>query len=102
MGPRPDGGALAVRAALEAMRVPNPFSFRFVSSRKDEYLAQYVGRECARGRTLDEVLADPYVRNRSTPLQRARVLERPEIVEAVGESAVAEMKQALAGAGGRP
>jgi hypothetical protein len=83
------------------MKVPNPFSFLFTSSRQEEYLAQYVGRECARGRTLDEILADPYVRNRSTPQQRARVLERPEIVEAVGESAVAEMKQALAGAGGR-
>ena len=65
------------------------------------YLAQYISRECGRGRALDDVLADPYVRNRSTPEQRARVLERPEVVEAVGESAVAEMKQALSGAGGR-
>jgi hypothetical protein len=102
MGPWPDSSGLEVRAALKAMKVPNPFSFLFASSRQEEYLAQYVGRECARGRTLEEVLADPYVRNRSTPQQRARVLERPEIVEAVGESAVAEMKQALAGAGGRP
>jgi hypothetical protein len=101
MGPRPDGNGGVEWAASLAMKVPNPFSFLFASSRQEEYLAQYVGREAARGRTLDEILADPYVRNRSTPQQRARVLERPEIVEAVGESAVAEMRQALAGAGGR-
>ncbi len=83
------------------MRLPNPFSFLFSSSRQEEYLAQYVGRECARGRTLEEILGDPYVRNRSTPEQRARVLERPEIVEAAGESAVAEMRRALTGVGGR-
>jgi hypothetical protein len=83
------------------MRVPNPFSFLFASSKQEQFLAQYVSRECARGRPLDEVLTDPYVRNRSTPQQRARVLDRPEIVEAVGASAVAEMKEALAGAGGR-
>ena len=84
------------------VKVPNPFSFLFASSRQEQYLAEYVRRECGRGRTLDEVLADPYVRNRSTPEQRARVLDRPEVVEAVGESAVAEMKHALVGAGGRP
>ncbi len=83
------------------MKVPNPFSFLFASSKQEQYLTQYVTRECGRGRPLEEVLADPYVRNRSTPQQRARVLDRPEIVQAVGESAVAEMKQALAGAGGR-
>jgi hypothetical protein len=77
------------------MRVPNPFSFLFASSRREDFLARYVARECARGRTLDEVLADPYVRNRSTPQERARVLDRPEVVEAVGESAVAEMKSSL-------
>jgi hypothetical protein len=80
------------------MRVPNPFSFLFASSRQEDFLVRYVSRECARGRTLDEVLADPYVRNRSTPEQRARVLDRPEIVEAVGESAVADMKRFLGGA----
>ena len=84
------------------MKVPNPFSFLFASSRQEQFLAQYVSRECGRGRALDEVLADPYVRNRSTPEQRARVLDRPEVAEAVGESAVAEMKEALAGSGGRP
>jgi hypothetical protein len=31
------------------------------------------------------VLADPYVHNRSTAEQRARLLERPEVIAAVGE-----------------
>jgi hypothetical protein len=83
------------------MKVPNPFSFLFASSRQEQYLVDYVRRECGRGRPLEEVLADPYVRNRSTPEQRARVLDRPEVIEAVGESAVTEMKEALVGAGGR-
>ena len=78
-------------------RLSNPFSFLFVSSKRERYLAEYIGRECARGRSLDDVLADPYIRNRSTPEARARVLERPEIVEAVGEHAVAEMRRSLQG-----
>ena len=34
-------------------------------------------------------------RNRSTPDERARLLERPEIVEAIGEQTVAELKRTL-------
>jgi hypothetical protein len=80
-----------------SLRLSNPFSFLFVSSRRERYLAEYISREAARGRSLDDVLADPYVRNRSTPEERARVLELPQIVEAVGEHAVAEMKRSLEG-----
>ena len=86
-------------------RLANPFSFLFVSSKRERYLGEYISRECALGRSLDDVLADPYVRNRSTPEERARVLERPEVIEAVGEKAVAEMRRSLdagaAMAGGR-
>ena len=67
------------------MDLRNPFSFLFVSSRREQYLAEYVLRECGRGRSLHDVLADPYARNRSTPAERARMLERPEVVEALGE-----------------
>jgi hypothetical protein len=48
----------------------NPFSFLFARSKREDYLAQYVIREHARGRPLTEILEDPYVRNRSTPEQR--------------------------------
>ena len=73
----------------------NPFSFLLVSSKREQYLAEYVVRECERGRSLEDVLADPYVRNRSTAEERARLLERPEIVEMIGASVVADMRRAL-------
>jgi hypothetical protein len=73
----------------------NPFAFLFVSTRREQYLARYVLREYARGRSLDDVLADPYIRNRSTPAERARLLERPELVAAIGEHAVAELRRTL-------
>jgi hypothetical protein len=76
----------------------NPFSFLFAPSRRDEYLAEYVIREHARGRPLEDVLADPYVRNRTTPEQRARLLDRPDLVEAIGDHTVDELKRSLAGA----
>lgn len=73
----------------------NPFAFLFVSSRREEYLARYVLREYERGRSLSDVLEDPYVRNRSTPAERARLLERPEVVAALGEHALADLRLAL-------
>lgn len=83
-------------------RVRNPFSFLLTRSRPEQYLAQYIVRECSRGRSLTDVLDDAYVRNRSTPEERARVLERPEVVAAIGEQAVAELKLAVAAAGKQP
>ena len=76
----------------------NPFAFLFVRSRREQYLSQYVLREYARGRSLQDVLEDPYIRNRSTPAERARLLEQPEVVAAIGERAVADLKLALAAA----
>ena len=75
----------------------NPFGFLFVTSRREQYLAQYVVREYARGRTLQEVLDDPYIRNRTTPSERARLLERPEVIAAIGEQALAELRLVPAG-----
>ena len=82
-----------MRISLRAM---NPFSSLFVSTRRESYLAEYVLRECRRGRSLDDVLADRYVLNRSTPRDRQRLLERPEFVSALGEQAVAEMERTMA------
>ena len=85
------------------MRIPlgarSPFSFLFVSSRREEYLARYLLRESARGRSVQDVLADPYVRNRSTTAERARLLERPDVVAALGESAVADLRRSLGDGG---
>jgi|GEM_PF-535354 len=76
----------------------HPFAFFFVSTRREQYLAQYVVREFARGRSLDDVLTDPYIRNRSTSEERARLLERPEFVAAIGEHVIADLRLALAAA----
>jgi hypothetical protein len=70
----------------------NPLASLFSPPRREEYLAQYVVREYTRGRTLADVLADPYVRNRSTAEDRKRLLERPDVVGAIGRRVIDEMR----------
>jgi hypothetical protein len=67
------------------MALKDMFSFLFQRSAGEERVAQYVIREHDRGRPLAEILEDKYVVNRlPTPEQRARLLDRPEIINAVG------------------
>jgi len=66
----------------------NPFAFLFARSSAEERVAAYVIREHERGRRLDEILEDPYVRNRVPERARGRILERPEVVEALGRGVV--------------
>jgi hypothetical protein len=73
----------------------NPFSFLFARSSQEERLSAYVIREHERGRPLSEILEDPYVRNRATPQELARLLDRPEVIRALGESAVVAEQQRL-------
>ena len=73
----------------------NPFSFLFTRSSQEDRLATYVIREHERGRALDDILDDPYVRNRAHPQEIARLLDRPELIRAVGEGTVAAEKQKL-------
>jgi len=73
----------------------SPFSFLFTRSSQEDRLATYVIREHERGRSLDDILDDPYVRNRAQPQQIARVLDRPEVIHALGESAAAVQQQKL-------
>ena len=56
---------------------------------KEEALASYVVREHRQGRSLEDILDDPYLKNRATDEQRLRLLERPEIIRAVGEDTAA-------------
>jgi len=58
----------------------------------EDRLAAYVIREHERGRPLAEILEDPYIQNRATPQQRERLLDRPEIVHALGQTAIAEAR----------
>jgi hypothetical protein len=73
----------------------NPFSFLFTRSSQEDRLAAYVIREHERGRALDEILDDPYVRNRCTREQVARLLDRPEVIHALGESTVSAAQDRL-------
>ena len=73
----------------------NPFSFLFARSSQEERLAAYVIREHERGRSLDEVLQDPYVRNRASEQEVARLLDRPEVIHALGEGTVAPARDRL-------
>ena len=73
----------------------NPFSFLFTRSSQEDQLATYVIREHQRGRPLDDILEDPYVRNRAQPQEIARLLDRPEVIRAVGEGTVAAEQQKL-------
>ncbi len=73
----------------------SPFSFLFAGSSKEERIAAYVIREHERGRRLSEIVEDPYIRNRATERELARMLERPEVVEALGRAAVTETEQDL-------
>jgi hypothetical protein len=77
----------------------NPFTFLFARSGAEEHLVTYVIREHKRGRTLNEILEDRYLINRTTPSQRARLLDRPELIEALGRD-VTESAKAEVGASG--
>ena len=66
----------------------NPFSFLGARSQDEERMAAYIIREHGRGRPLEEILEDPYIRNRAGGQQLGRVLERPEVIHAIGEDVV--------------
>ena len=77
----------------------NPFSFLFTRSQGEDRIAQYVIREHHRGRPLTEILEDNYVKNRCTPQQIQRLLDRPEIVHAIGDDVIAQTRPTVAGGG---
>ena len=58
------------------------------SSSHEDRVAAYLIREHERGRSLAEILEDPYVKNRTTPLERERLLDRPELIRALGDDVV--------------
>ena len=66
----------------------NPFSFLFTRSSHEDRVAAYLIREHERGRSLTDILEDSYVRNRCTPEEQARLLDRPELIRALGDDVV--------------
>ena len=70
------------------MGLTDVFKSLFARSSQDERLAAYVIREHDRGRTLAEILNDRYLLNRTTPQQRERLLDRPEVIRAIGDDTI--------------
>ena len=75
--------------------IRNPFSFLFARSTSEERVAAYVIREHERGRSLKEILDDPYVRNRCSEREIARLLERPDVIRAIGDDLAEETRRLL-------
>ena len=74
----------------------NLFSFLFQRSSAEEHVARYVVREHDRGRGLEEILQDRYVQNRLTPEQQRRLLDRPEVIEAISGDMIESARAAIA------
>ena len=75
------------------MAFKDMFSFLFQRSASEDRVAQYVIREHDRGRALRDILEDKYVVNRlPSQEQRDRLLDRPEVVRAVGGDMVEAAK----------
>ena len=71
----------------------NPFAALFNRDGNQlDRLATYVIREHERGRALAEILEDPYIRNRTTPHERERLLDRPELIRAIGDDVIASVR----------
>jgi hypothetical protein len=81
---------MALRDAIKGA-----FSFLGSRSATEDRIAQYVIREHHRGRPLEEILGDHYVTNRCTPEQVKRLLDRPEVLHALGEDLVMQTKTTL-------
>ncbi|MBA2461408.1 MAG: hypothetical protein H0V45_06550 [Actinobacteria bacterium] len=77
------------------MALRDIFSFLFQRSSAEERVASYVIREHERGRDLTEILEDRYVQNRLTPHQRARLLDRPEVIKAIGHDTVSGARSSV-------
>ncbi len=75
--------------------IKGAFSFLGSRSQSEERIAQYVIREHHRGRPLHEILEDKYVTNRCTPEQVRRLLDRADVIHAVGEDVVSSTKTSL-------
>ena len=72
-------------------------AFSFLSSRSqtEERIAQYLIREHHRGRPVAEILGDHYVTNRCTPDQIRRLLDRPDVLHALGDDVTEHAKTTI-------
>ena len=77
----------------------NPFKSLFAGTSREQYVERHILRELEEGRALAEILEDPYVRAWSTPEERARLLNRPAILAAVGDREMTNLQAAAASPG---
>jgi len=68
------------------------FSFLGTHSQAEDRVATYVIREHRRGRRLSEILDDAYVKNRLTPQQCERLLDREDVIHALGHDEIEAVK----------
>jgi len=73
----------------------SPFSFLFAGTSHEERVAAYIIREHERGRDLADILDDPYIRNRCSPQEAERLLERPDVIRAIGDDVVRAARETL-------
>ena len=79
------------------------FSSLFQRSSGEDRVAQYVIREHDRGRPLQEILEDKYVVNRlQSPEKRARLLDRPDVIRAIGSDTAEAAKSEVKGSAPNP
>jgi len=72
--------------------IKGALSFLGSRSQTEERISQYVIREHHHGRPLREILEDHYVTNRCTPEQIKRLLDRPDVIHALGEDLVTKTR----------
>ena len=68
------------------------FSFLGTHRAAEDRVAAYLIREHRRGRRLAEILDDAYVKNRLTPQQCERLLEREDLIHAIGHEEIAAVR----------
>jgi len=71
------------------------FSFLGARSSQEDRVAASLIREHDRGRAVNDILNDPYVRNRSSQSEVARVLDRPDVLKAIGDDLARRAKAEL-------
>jgi hypothetical protein len=73
----------------------NPFAFLFERPSQEDRLAAYVIREHDRGRSLEDILSDRYILNRTSPQQLRRLLENPDLVRALGNDTIESVRTTM-------
>lgn len=84
-----------MRRLVDLLRTP--FGFLIARPQSEELVAEHVIREHRRGRALSEILADAYVVNRLSEAQVARLLDRPDVLHAIGDDLAAAHLRGPAG-----